>query len=369
MLKKTVLTCSILICLSAAIAQNGVGFYYDYTKNFHVFDKGNDIQLESTPVNNIKTGNDYLTYLDQKSSFIYYFDGQKQILEENPPNKTIAIPSAIVYKMEQRLMICEKGQKKLLARNVDFFYADDSIIVWQEIPSKDIKVYENGKVQTMISAISSEVINDLKTGKNIIAYNDLNFDLNIFYKGKNYNTEVNRVTNYKCGNGIVAYLDSYKNTFNAFYNGEFKVLSKTIIKNYFVANNMIAFVDANDNFMIFYDGAITKIDSRSPDFFYTQNNILYYSYNSELKIIYAGEILTERLIPQQNIIPGYESILFYNTSNIPFYFYKGKVIDNFYVQRPFTVSLNMDLPIFRYGENTIGFFYNGKIYEYYTRSN
>ena len=358
-----------LNCFSFALAQNGLGYYHDYTNNFYVFDKGNNIQLESGPVNNIKIGNNYLAYLDQRSSFMFYFDGQKQILEENPPNKIVATPAALVYKMQQRLMICEKGQKKMLSKNVEFFFADDSIILWQELPSLDIKIYENGKIETMITAVSSDVTRDIKTGKNIIAYNDLNYNLNIFFKGKNYNTEINRVTNYKCGYNIVAYIDSYKNTFNAFYKGQFKVLSKTIIKNYFVGDNIIAFVDANDNFMIFYDGTITKIDSRVPDFFYTQNNILYYSYNSELKIVYLGDIYTERLISQQSIIPGYESILFYNSSNIPYFFYKGKVIDNFYVQRPYSLSLNIDLPVFRYGGNTIGFLYNGKIHEFWTRPN
>lgn len=359
----------ILNFFSISIAQNGLGCYFDYTNNFFVFDKGNNIQLESTPVSNVKFGNDYLSYYDQKSSFMHYFDGQKQILEENPPNKIVATPRALVYKMQQRLMMCEKGQKKLLARNADFFYADDSIILWQEVPSLDIKVYENGEIMTMIDAVSSTVINDIKTGSNIIAYNDLNYSLNIYFKGKNYNTEVTRVTSYKCGHNTVAYIDSYKNTFNAFYKGEFKVLSKTIIKEYYVADDMIAYIDANDNFLIFYDGAITKIDSRSPDFFLAKKNILYYSYNSELKIVYEGTIYTERLIPQQNINPGYQSILFYNTSNIPYYFYKGKIVENFYVQKPYTVTLNIDLPVFRYGENTIGFLYNGKIYEYWTRSN
>ena len=131
---------------------------------------------------------------------------------------------------------------------------------------------------------------------------------------------------------------------------------------------MVAYVDAKDNFYIFYDGAITKIDSRSPDFFSGKGNILYYSYNSELKIIYEGEIYPLPLVNPKSLILGQNGMLFYININQPQYFYKGKVYDNFYVQRPYTMELKLDLPIFKYN-NTIGFWYNAKIHEYPTRSN
>ncbi len=349
-------------------SQNGQGYYYDYTNNLYVFDKGIERQVESNRVNSIVSGNNYVAYIDSKLSFVYYYNGEKQVLEENIPNKIVATSTALIYQMQERLMICENGEKKTLARKADSFYASDSIVIWQALPSLDYMAYENGEIKTIVSATNSSVINDYKVGNNIMAFNDLNNDLKIFFKGKIFGTNNNRVSNYGCGHNIVAFIDEYKNTFNVFYNGEFKIISKDIIKEYIVINDLVAFTDSKDNFYVFYDGTLTKIDSRSPDFFSGKGNVLYYSYNSELKIVYQGEIYSDQLIEKQNIQMGENSLLYFSNSNRPKYFYKGKIIDNFYVQKPYTMELANDLPVFKYN-GTIGFLYDSKIHEYATRSN
>ncbi len=367
-MKKGLLAFFLFAPISILFAQDGLGYYNDYANNFYVFDKGIERQLESNPVSDIRVGNNYISYEDSKLSFIYYYNGEKQILEENIPNSVQSTPTALVYKMQQRLMICEKGEKKMLSRNADSYFASDSLVIWQALPSLDYMCYENGQTQTIVKATNSSVINDFKIGNNIMAFNDLNYNLKIYFKGKLYDTDNTRITDYNCAHNIVAFVDEYKNTFNVFYNGEFKILSKEIIKEYYVSNDMVSFVDSKDNFFIFYDGTLTKIDSRIPDYFFAKNNILYYSYNSELKIIYEGEIYTQSLISQQSIIAGNNSLLFYSNINSPIYFYKGKVIDNFYVQKPYSMILNIDLPVFKYN-NTIGFLYNGRIQEFGVRAN
>lgn len=349
-------------------AQNGQGYYHDYSNNFYVFDKGIERQAESFPVTKIFSGNDYVAYTDSKLSFVYYYNGYKQVLEENFPNQVVATAPALVYKMQERLMLCEKGETKQLARRADAFFASDSIIIWQALPSLDYMAYVNGQTKTIIKATNSSVINDYKINNNIMAFNDLNNDLKVYFNGEIYTSTNNRVTNYECAHNIVAFIDEYKSTFNVFYDGAFKIISKEIIKEYLVINDMVAYVDAKDNFYIFYDGAITKIDSRRPDYFSGKGNMFYYSYNSELKIVYKGEIYSEPLVNPQSIIVGENGMLFYMNINQPKYFYKGKVYDNFYVQKPYTMELKLDLPVFKYN-NTIGFLYNGKIHEYPTRSN
>jgi hypothetical protein len=273
--------------------------------------------------------------------------------------------------MQQRLMICEAGQKKQLSRFVSTFFASDSIVIWQSQPDYNIMAYENGITKIVEPAtLSTNVITDGKIGKNIFAYNNLNLDFKIYYKNKIYETGSSQITDYACGRDIVAFIDNYKNTLNVFYKGETKVISTQLIKSYSVSDGLVAFMDAANNFYIYYNGALTLIDSYAPDYYITQNNILYYSYNSELKIVYEGKIFTDNLIEPQTILTGINTMLYATSgSNIPKCFYKGKFIDRFYVQRPYTMELNGDLPIFRYGNNTIAFLYNGKMYEYGTRAN
>ncbi len=362
--------CLFILCIKIlpSFSQNGQGYFHDYKNSFYVFDKGIERQAESYPVTKIYSGNDYVAYTDSKLSFVYYYNGYKEVLEENLPNKVVATTTSLVYQMQERLMICEKGDQKQLSKRSALFYASDSIVIWQNLPSLDYIAYENGKIKTIIKATTFSVINDYKIGNNIMAFNDLNYNLKIFFKGEIYESDNSRITNYNCAHNIVAFVDEYKNTFNVFSNGKFKILSKEIIKEYYVSNDMVSFVDAKDNFYIYYDETLTKIDSRAPDYFFAKGNILYYSYNSELKIVYEGDIYSQPLILQQSIIAGNNSLLFYNNINSPKYFYKGKVYDRFYVQKPYTMELKEDLPVFKYN-NGIGFLYEGKIHEFSMRTN
>ncbi len=361
----------ILGSVSLSIAQDGLGYYNDASNNFYVFDKGINRQLENYRVDSVNIGNDYLAYMDQKNSLIVYYDGDKQTIEESKPLSIVATGNALVYKMQQRLMVFENGHTKLLSKHIDTFFASDSIIVWQSVPSLDIMAYENGEIKTIESAISSSnnVIHDGKVGKNIVAYNDLACNFKIYFNGKIYPTESTRIEDYKCGKNIVAYIDKYKNTLNVFYNGETKVISEQIINSYQVCDDMVAYLDANNNFSIYYQGAITKIDSYEPDFYFAQNNIIYYSYHSELKIIYDGVIHKDRLIEKENITTGINSILYLDNTNRPKYFYKGKTFERILYKKPDAMWLNRDLPVLLFDSNTIGFFYEGKLYEYGFRAN
>ena len=360
----------ILLFSSIAIAQDGLGYFHNQSNYFYVFDKGIDRQLENYHVDSVIIGNDYLAYMDQKNSFIVYYGGDKQIIEEAKPSSMVATANTLVYKMQQRLMIFENGHTKRLAINVDSYFADDSIVVWQAIPSLDIMAYENGQIKVIEPAISvsNNVISDGKVGKNIFAFNDLAYNFKVYSNGKVYNTGSRRIEDYKCGKNIVAFVDQYKNTLNVFYNGETKVISENIITSYMVCNDMVAYLDANNNFFIFYQGAITPVDTDAPDYYFAQENIIYYSYRSELKIIYDGTIYKDRLIDQANIITGVNSILYSDMTGRPKYFYEGKTNDQILYKKPDAMWLYRDLPVFIYDSNTIGFFYDGKMYEFSYRA-
>jgi hypothetical protein len=351
----------------SCFAQDGIGYYHDQNNDFFVFENGIEHRLEEDPVTDIRSGYDYVAYTDYKQSMMYYYQGYKQLLEENYPNKVVATHTALVYKMQQRLMICQKGEKKMLSRNADMFVAGDSIVMWQALPSMDYMVYENGVTSTMITATnSSNAIHEYKTGSNIIAFNDLNNNLKIYFKGKIYDTETARAASFACGHNIVAWVDQYKNTLNVFYDGEQQVISTDIIKEYQVSNDMVTYVDDKDNFFVFYAGGITKIDSRKPQYYSSRGNILYFSYGSNLKIVYEGHIYTQNFVDPASVVCSDNGLLFYTDINQPKYFYKGKVTDRFYVPKPYTMHLESDLPVFVYSNN-IGFLFDGKVSEFATR--
>jgi hypothetical protein len=346
------------------MAQEGIGYFFDYTNHLNVFEKGSANDIESGSVTNIQTGLDYLAYVNESKSLVLYYDRQKKTIEEFPPSEMIATPYYLVYKTQQRLMICEKGEKKLLSGSAGNFYANDSMVVWQSLVTSNMMVYYRGEKKVFDFSRTSNVVDNGKAGSNIFAFIDSNYDLCIYFKDSLYKTGSSRIVNYQCGRDIVAYIDDHANTFNVFYNGKTQVLRNNIVKDFKVCNQAIAFIDADNNFCIFYRGMLTKIDTYAPEYCFVQNNVIYYSYNSVLRMVYNGKITKDENAQPLEILAGVNSLLYSTRStNIPKFFYKGNIISNFYVPRPYTMSLSGDLPVFRY-DKTIAFLYDGRLYEY-----
>jgi hypothetical protein len=340
-----------------------MGYFYDYTNHLNVFSNGSASDIESSKVTNIQAGVNYISYVDSKNSFVVYDGREKHTLEEFAPTKISATPYTLVYKSRNRLMIFEEGTKKMLSKFAGEYYASDSMIIWQSLSDLNLMAYYRGKSKVVEFSVSTNVINDGKIGSNIFAFNTVANDFMIYYNNKVFETGGSRISDYQCGQDIVAFTDIYKNTLNVFYKGEIRTISNKIPKSFIVSNETVSFVDADDNFNIYYRGGLTKIDSYAPQFYNAKDNVIYYSYNSALKAIYEGKIFTDQLIEEANIIPGRNSLLYFTQSNTPVYFYKGKKNKTFYIPKPYTMELNGDLPVFYYGNN-IAFLYDGRIFEY-----
>ncbi len=354
-----------------AAAQDCLGYYYDYNNHFYVFDKGNNVQLESSHVDSVRAGNDYLAYIDFKGNLRGYFNGETQTLEEAIPSSMKATAHAMVYKMQVRLMIFENGKTKQLASSVTRFFAGDDIVVWQAYPSLDILAYEKGEIKIIEEAVSTKAINNGKAGKNIFAYSDLSFNFKVYFNGTDYDTQSSNIYNYQCGKNTVAYLDKFNNLFNVFYKGEVKTISNVLPLSYTVADDMVSYVDAGNNFMVYYKGEPIKIESYVPAKYKVLNNIIIYYNKPELKLFYGGKVFVlENFIDQPDTLQvGISSALYLDNNKRAKYFYKGKIVDNFLIEPAKKIELYRDLPVLNYGNNNIGFLYNGKLYEYETNVN
>lgn len=356
-----------LIALAGfAFAQEGVGYYYDYYDHLYVFDHGKNIQVESNKCDSLMGGDDYMAYIDQRNDLRVYYDGYVNTLEEETPSAMIATAHCLVYKMQNRLMVVEKGVKKKLDNWVGDFSVGDSIIVWQSQPSLDIMVYQNGEIKTIEEAVATKVINSQKTGKDIFAYSDLNNEFKIYDQGAIFDTKSSNIHSFKCGRGVVAYLDRFNNAFNVYSNGVVNTLSTQMPQRYYVTENMVSYVDYESNFMIYYNNVATKIESFEPGMYKAKENVLLFFYEPELKIVYGGAVYTlEKFFDvQHEVTLGVNSALYIDNGNRAKYFYKGRTFENFLIEKPQSYRLFRDLPCFKYGNHTIGFYYNGQMYEF-----
>lgn len=364
-MKKLIAGFLFLLFIIPSIAQEGLGYYYDYYNRFYVFDHGKNIQLESNPVDSIRAGNDYLAYIDQGGNLKVYYNGETEIIEENIPNIMIATAGAFVYKMQQRLMIYEGGEKKQLSSWAQNISTGDNMVSWQEVRNLDIKAYQNGEIKSIESGFVVKALDTSKTGKNIFAYRDNNHEFKIFYNDEVFDSQLNNIPSFKCGQSIVAFLDVFNNTFNVFYDGRFSVISDHLPKSYTVADNMVCYTDVNDNLMLYYAGKSMQLETFLPSFQKTKNDIIVYYHDPDLKIVYGGTVYNvDKFSGEPGVIIGQSSALYLDVNNRPKYFYKGKVFENFLTEQVKEMYLFRDLPLFKYGNNTVGFYYDGKMYEF-----
>jgi len=227
--------------------------------------------------------------------------------------------------------------------------------------------YQNGEIKTIEPAVAMKVINTQKTGKDVFAYSDLNNEFKIYDQGQIFDTKSSNIHSFKCGKGIVAYIDRFNNAFNVYSNGSVNTIATQMPQRYYVTENMVSYVDYESNFMIYYNNVATKIESFEPKMYKAKENVLLFFYEPELKIVYGGAVYTlEKFfdVDQHEVTLGINSAVYIDNSSRAKYFYKGQTFENFLIEKPQGYRLFRDLPCFRYGNRTIGFFYGGKMYEF-----
>jgi len=347
------------------IAQTGLGYFSSSAGEFVVFDKGNTSILERIGVTNVQVGDDYLAYVDAMSNLKVYYNNETYTIEGITPGKMVATTQGLVYKMQNRLMIFEKGLKKQLSNWVDAFFAGEEIVVWVDLPSYDLMAYRNGEIVTIEKSAGAIPVKELKVGRNIIAYNDLNNHFKIYYNGIIYDSKTSNIMDFKCGNDIVAYYDKFNNEFKVFYKGEFILISPYAPKEYGVGDNQLVYLDVNDYFIVFYDKKIIKLLSYRPENFTIKNSIIYYNYQNELFVFYKGISQSlEKFVTLEGLSIGYNSLFYIDGNNYMRYFYAGKLYPSVLLEKINSQDIIRDLPIFSYASYATAFFYNGKLYDY-----
>ncbi len=353
------------VVYSNHFAQNGLGYFFDQKNIFNVFDKGNVYPLERTGVDSIRVGDNYIAYVDAIGDLKVYSEGQLNEIEQTFPSRIVGVATMLVYKMQNRLMVYENFQKKEIANWADKFWVAEELVVWIDMPSYDLKAYCNGEVYTIEKAADTKTMKEFQIGRNIFVYNDLNNHLKVFYNGNVYDSRTSNITEFKCAKNTMAYYDEFYNEFKVFYKGEFISISTFKPKEYEVSDDQVVYIDINDYFMVFYDNEKIKLLSYHPVYYKTLNSIVLYSYLDEYFVFYKGKVTSlEKFIPKRNVLIGFNSILYLDNRKQVKYFYDNKVYDTFIVEKFKAKALKRDLPEFKFGNNSISFFYNGKLYEY-----
>lgn len=287
------LTLTLFLCAQHTKAQ-GYGVFEDIRQYFHVFDHGRFKQLETLKIQDYKVGRNLVAYVNNQGQFKVYQDGYDQVLKENTPERYEVTDYIMVFELGGQLHVFEKRRSRRLASFVGDYAFGDSIIAFMDV-NRNLNVYYKKQIRNL------EVfdVQGMQVGKNILAYTDNLEQFQVYYAGQKKQLEVLLPRSYKTGRNTLAYVDSY---------GRFKIYHKDMLiqadpfppQSYQVGDDKVGFVNRNGQFMVFDDGLIMEIENQPPDRYEVNDAVIVYSMpDRSFKAYYDAEVFhLESYIPE-----------------------------------------------------------------------
>jgi hypothetical protein len=227
-----------------------------------------------------------------------------------------------------RLMVFDKGIfTQIEPQKPKSILFGGNSVVYSDVRD-DLKVYRNGKVETIEQASGIEPIvtdhfvgftvagilkvNDGRTrmlcpnvGVHLVedslaAFKDeVNQTVNVYYRGETVKLEDqlagNSVVQWKSGDNILAWVSNYDRLFKAFYQGTTYQLSDLVTEMDFQCGlDMVAYRDAYDHtFKVFHKGTIYDLEERMPQRYQVGKGVLaWLDLTGSLKVFEGGHVHT-----------------------------------------------------------------------------
>ncbi len=361
MLKK-LLFVSFFIALGpiAGSAQN-LSAYHDYLDHFYVFDDGKSYHLEHLPVQNFQVGATSVAYLDNSGYFKLYHLGDTRELSRSVSHYHVT-DNFVVYDSYSQLFVFDGRGKSFLSNAYSHYLAGDSIVAFYDDLKKYLAAFYKDSIYVLEDALVNDPADNFKVGDNIVAYIDSYDYLKAFYQGKEYELMLaERPVQYKCGRNIVGYINKSSLAFEAFYKAESYQLSAFSPESFQIADNRIAFVDQSGSFNLFDGGELYEVSPYAPEFYRLDDYILVFSENNYLKVYQNGQIYElENYIPSKYKI-DYDKLVYLDQENHLKLFDNGvtRVIS---YEKVNSFDLVKNVLVFNTGVNTIKIYYRGDIY-------
>ncbi len=336
--------------------------YNDYRRYLQVFDRGFFRQLEYLQVLDYKIGGNTIAYIDSKNDFKVYYDGQTIPLVNAADFDYVVTDNLTAFRVGKVLYAFDKGEKKTLCYYTDTttIEVNDSLLAYFDEVQSSLNIYYNGRLSTAEEALLSRP-KFIRTGSNIVAWVNQSDYFIVFYHGNAVQLDNMAPRRFEVGRDIIAYIDNYEQRFRLFYHGDTAMIDEFEPDSFKVGFGIMAYTDQSGNFNIFDDGAIKKILSHEPDFFYVKGNTVVYSFNKAFNVYYKGEVYTLQFDTPANFQLGNDGLAWIDDSGRLQLFHKGKT----YIVSYETVtnySLNGNVLKYEVGVNTVNVFYNGKNY-------
>jgi hypothetical protein len=351
----------IILFLPSILKSQDLAAFSNFRDNFYVFDGGQFIKLEHLPVQNYKVSKWAVAYQKSNGSLIVYTNGQTHKMSEVVGDYQLT-ESLMIYQYGGNLYVYDGVEKEKLSMDAPYYKANGEVVAFYDRIDKEFKMYYDGVVYDVESALSNEPVSNYQVGDNILGYLNHNGYLNSFYKGKR--SEIMLVQgrpNYRVDKDIIAYYDRNVSAFKVILNSMSHQIDFFPPTSFKTADERVAYVKNDGIFCVFQNGKETTISTISPEFYHVEDSLILYEENGYLKSYY-----NKRSYTLENYIPStmkydFNAVAYLDSQRDLVVFSKGKKeVLSYESVNAFDVYWGVVW--FNRGVNTNKIFYNGKVY-------
>lgn len=355
----------ILFCLLFRILEieaQPLSAFTNIRQEFYVFDNGAVNRLEPLIPKDYKIGKNGVAYLDNLNNFKIYRDGDVTNISNLLTTHFEVSDNIILYQNSSILSVLDGNDNVLLSRLCNNYAMGDSVVLFYDLNKQTFNGYYNNQItelETFLNLTDTDFKFDstVKVSDNIGAYISYNDQFKVFFNNNVETLENQSVKEFKLGRNTLAYID-INNIFKVYHKGQAFILDPFQPQSFAVGDDVVAYQSSDGYFKIFHNGKVYTIGYYQPKYQVHDRIVAFEDLNSYLKVFYDGEqTVMENFYPDK-LVAGYNSLAYFNKSNMLRMFSKGKVYDvsNMTLQE---MRLDYDVLQYKVGFNTFKVFFDG----------
>ena len=264
-----------ILCTTFSIGQSIVPVI-DFNFYFKNFQDGFFRQIEIQLIEEFKSGDNLVAYVDFRGNLIVY-DGTNKVAISNMKVEYEVSDKLMTWKIGETLNMWDENGKRTLTFNVRNYWVKDDIVVFENIVAfRDNgnfnKVFWNGRIYDIDVWHSAF---NFEGGTDILAFNDpVNGTFAVFDSGQFLDVEEFHMDSYKAGRGFVAY-ENQNGDLMYYTNGKKQKLSNFGANSWEVKDDVIVWTE-NSFFYGFVNGEKVEIARYIPADYELKNNTIVY---------------------------------------------------------------------------------------------
>lgn len=351
-----------LLLFCTIIRSQGISFYNDYLNKVWVFDNGKTKQIEHLPLKSYGVGNNSLVYVDNSGGLKIYHNHFLHSAS-NFVTDYIVTDNLITFTMNTQLKVFDDGNMSTLCASTAKYWASDDIVVWFDDMQNMLMCYWNGNKYTLDDVLSAGSPSDVYVGENIAAFVDINGFLNSFYIGEIeqiiYNQNLGGIA---MGRDIIAFIDASTGSFHAFYRNEFVDLEDFAPRSFKCGDGLVAYVDVSSYLKVFEGFKTQTISFDEPDFYDVTDEIMVFGVQNYFKAYVDGKVHTlESFIPEKYFINNKSVVYLDQMGNLKYF--DGTKTETISYEKITDFELTGDAVRYTFGVKSESIYFQGKTYK------